>query len=79
LSRHIDIHKQRVPRALLLLDALGAVLVAVGVLDLVEAGPRLVPDALRFPGVGVVLVLAGVALMLPLPAWLVRRHRSRRT
>jgi hypothetical protein len=77
LKQTIELHRQRIPRRLLLLDAFGAVLVAIGVLDLLETGPRLVPAGLRFPGVGIVLVVAGSLVMLAVPVWLLRRHRRR--
>lgn len=78
MSKRLDIHRQRIPRILLFLDAVGAVLVAIGVLDLLQAGPPLVPAALRFPGAGIVLIVAGITVMLALPAWLIRRHRGAR-
>jgi hypothetical protein len=72
----IDLHRRRIPFRLLLIDAVGAALVAVGVLDLLQTGPQLVPAAIRFPGVGIALVVIGSLLMLPVPAWLLRRHRQ---
>jgi hypothetical protein len=72
----IDLHRRRIPFRLLLIDAMGAVLVAIGVLDLLQTGPQLVPAAIRFPGVGVALVVIGSLLMLPVPVWLLRRHRQ---
>lgn len=77
MKQTIELHRQRIPRRLLLLDTFGAVLVAIGVLDLLEAGPRLVPAGLRFPGVAVVLVVAGSLVMLAVPVWLLRRHQRR--
>lgn len=78
MKHSIELHRQRIPLRLLLLDAAGAVLVAVGVLDLLETGPQLVPEALRFAGVGIALVITGSVMMLPVPLWLLRRHRERR-
>jgi hypothetical protein len=72
----IDLHRRRIPFRLLLIDAMGAVLVAIGVLDLLQTGPQLVPATIRFPGVGVALVVIGSLLMLPVPVWLLRRHRQ---
>lgn len=77
MKRTIDLHRQRIPLGLLLVDAVGAVLAAVGVLDLLQAGPQLVPDALRFPGVGIALVVVGCVVMLAVPAWLLREYRRR--
>jgi hypothetical protein len=47
------------------------------VLDLLQTGPQLVPDALRFPGVGIALVVVGCVVMLAVPAWLLREYRRR--
>jgi hypothetical protein len=75
VKRTIDLHRQRIPLRLLVLDAAGAVLVAVGVLDLLETGPQLVPETLHFPGVGIALIVLGCIMMLPVPVWLLRRYR----
>jgi hypothetical protein len=75
--RHaIEVHKRRIPLRLVALDALGTVLAAAGVLDLLDTQLQLLPAALRLPGVGVVLMVVGCALMLTVPAWLLRRHRQ---
>jgi hypothetical protein len=50
LKQTIELAQAAHPARLLLLDAFGAVLVAIGVLDLLETGPQLVPAGLRFPG-----------------------------
>jgi|GEM_PF-3466999 len=73
----VELHRQRIPRGLLLLDALGAGLVAIGVLDVLETGPQLVPQALRLPGVGIALIILGCIVMLAVPVWLLRGHRRR--
>lgn len=75
MKHTIDLHRRRIPFRLLLIDAVGAALVAVGILDLLEVGPQLVPAALQFPGVGIALVATGSLLMLPVPVWLLQRHR----
>lgn len=77
MKQTIDLHRQRIPRALLIADALGAVLVTIGVLHLLEAGPRLVPAALDLPGVGIALVVVGCVVMLAVPLWLLRQYRQR--
>lgn len=77
MKRTIDLHRQRIPLGLLLVDAVGAVLAAIGVLDLLQTGPQLVPDALRFPGVGIALIVTGCVVMLAVPAWLLREYRRR--
>jgi hypothetical protein len=73
----VELHRQRIPRGLLVLDAAGATLAAIGVLDLLETGPRLVPDAARFPGVGIALIVAGILIMMAVPLWLLRQYRAR--
>jgi hypothetical protein len=78
VKHSIDLHRQHIPRRLLLLDGLGAVLVAVGILELLGLGPQIVPAAVLFPGVGIVLVVIGCLLMLPVPLWLLGRHQERR-
>lgn len=70
-----ELHRQAVPRRLLILDAVGAALLAVGVLELLETGPQLLPGPLRSAPVAITLVVVGVLLMLALPAWLLQRHR----
>ncbi|NGX15849.1 hypothetical protein [Wenzhouxiangella sp. XN24] len=73
-----EIHRQRLPRRLLLLDAIGALLLAGGVLELLQTGPRLIPEPLRLPGVAIGLVVLGGVMMLAVPLWLLRRHRRPR-
>jgi hypothetical protein len=73
----VELHRQRIPRGLLFLDALGAVLAAIGILDVLDTGPRLVPAALRFPGAGIALIILGCIVMLAVPVWLLREHRRR--
>jgi hypothetical protein len=72
----VELHRRRIPLHLLLIDAVGAALAAVGVFDLLQTGPQFVPTALQFPGVGIALVATGSLLMLPVPVWLLRRHRQ---
>lgn len=76
MKHAVELHRRRIPFRLLLIDALGAALVAVGILDLLQSGPQLVPAGLQFPGVGILLVATGSLLMLPVPVWLLRRHRQ---
>lgn len=70
-----EIHRQRLPRRLLLLDAIGVLLLAGGILELLETGPRLLPEPLRMPGVAIAMVVIGGIMMLAVPLWLVRNHR----
>ena len=66
MKHAVELHRRRIPLHLLLIDAVGAALVAVGVLDLLQTGPQL----------GIALVAIGSLLMLPVPVWLLRRHRQ---
>jgi hypothetical protein len=75
VRKTIELHRQRIPLRLLVLDAAGAALVAVGVLDLLDSGPQLVPETWHFPGVGIALIVLGSVMMLPVPVWLLRRYR----
>jgi hypothetical protein len=70
-----DIHKQRIPRRLLLLDAVGAAFAAAGVLTLLEVEVPWFPEVGRAPGF--MLLGLGTVLMLAVPAWLLRQHRNR--
>jgi hypothetical protein len=76
MKEAIEIHKRRIPRKLLLLDAVGAVLVAIGVLELLDIGPQLIPAAARAPWAGIAFLCLGTLLMLAVPVWLLRRHRD---
>jgi hypothetical protein len=53
------------PWRLLLLDLTGTVLVAMGVYALLTPGTTLFPEPLSFPYQAWVLILAGLAIMLP--------------
>jgi hypothetical protein len=75
--RTLDLHKQRIPRRLLLLDAVGAALAAAGVLTLLEVEVPGLPEFGRAPGTGIMLLGLGMMLMLAVPAWLLRQHRHR--
>lgn len=77
MKQTIELHRQHIPRRLLVIDAIGAVLVAIGVLDLVGAGPQLVPTAWQAPAVSIGLIVVGCLVMLPVPVWLLRQHRRR--
>lgn len=78
MKHTIELHKRRIPRRLLALDALGALLAAAGVLDLLDTGIQLVPPPLRFHGAGIVLLALGCLLMLTVPVWLLQNYRRER-
>lgn len=65
-----------IPTRLIVLDIVGTLLAAIGLLEL-TAGLELLPIALRFDGYGFALVVAGVILMLPLMANLVAQVINR--
>lgn len=78
MKHAIELHRRRIPLHLLLLDAVGAVLTAAGVLELLQVGPQLLPEPMRSRGAAVTLVVLGVILMLAVPLWLLQQHRQRR-
>lgn len=78
MKHAVELHRQRIPRRLLLLDAFGAVLTAAGVLELLQTGPQLLPEPMRSRGAAVALVVLGVIMMLAVPLWLLQQHRRRR-
>lgn len=55
----------KIPLRLLVLDAIGLVLVGVGLADWL-AGTQLVPAGLRFEDYEIVMIIIGVALMVPM-------------
>jgi hypothetical protein len=79
MKMNADVHRVRVPLRLVLLDAAGAVLAAIGVLDLLETGPQLLPAAWPEPLAAVSLLVFGCLMMAALPVWLLRRRHERRT
>jgi len=66
-----ETRKLRIPLKLLALDMIGTLLFAVGLADLF-ANTQLVPEALRFEGYAVVLIVVGVSLMAPLVVHVVK-------
>ena len=55
----------QLPWRLLLLDLIGTVLIAMGVYALLTPGTGLFPEPLAFPYHEWLLILAGLAIMLP--------------
>jgi hypothetical protein len=55
----------QLPWRLLLLDLAGALLIAMGMYALLTPGTTLFPQPLSFPNHEWVLILAGLAIMLP--------------
>lgn len=70
-----DVHRMRIPLRLLLVDAAGAVLAAVGILDLLQKGPELLPAAWPEPLAAVSLLVIGCVMMAAVPVWLLRHRR----
>ncbi|NGP54111.1 hypothetical protein [Thioalkalivibrio sp. XN8] len=71
-----DLHRRRLPLRLVLVDAAGAVLAAVGILDLLETGPELLPAAWPQPLAAVSLLVIGCVMMAAVPVWLLRHRRQ---
>jgi hypothetical protein len=69
----------QLPWRLLLLDLSGTLLIAIGLYELFVPGTGLLPEALSFPYHEWVIIIAGLAIMLPavsgLLAFLARSRR----
>ncbi|NHA15085.1 hypothetical protein [Thioalkalivibrio sp. XN279] len=76
---HADVHRVRVPLRLVLVDAAGAVLAAIGILDLLDTGPQLLPASWPEPLAAISLLVFGCLMMAALPVWLLRRRHERRS
>ena len=74
-----DLHRARIPMRLLLLDAAGAALAAIGVLDLLETGPQVLPATWPSPLAAISLLVIGCLMMAAVPLWLLQRRHERRT
>jgi hypothetical protein len=68
--------KLKMPLQLLVLDALGAVLLGLGLAEWF-GGTNLVPESLRFDNYYIAMVVCGALLMLPLVAFVLRTARGR--
>lgn len=79
MSTRADLHRVRLPLRLLLLDAAGAALAAIGILDLLETGPQLLPQSWPAPLAAISLLVIGCLMMAAVPVWLLRRRHARRT
>lgn len=77
MRQRADVHRMRVPLRLLLVDAAGAALAAVGILDLLDTGPDLLPAAWPQPLAAASLVVFGCLMMAAVPVWLLRHRRQR--
>jgi hypothetical protein len=60
----------------LALDLVGTLVFVVGALGLFGDG-SLLPEAWRFPGHNVILILIGLAMMYPYMVYVIRRGRRR--
>ena len=68
--------KLKIPVQLLVLDALGAVLLGLGLAEWF-GGTNLVPESLRFDNYYIAMVVCGALLMLPLVAFVLRTALGR--
>ena len=57
-------------------DLIGALFVVVGAMGLFSGG-SLLPEAWRFPGHNLILVIVGIAMMVPYMAYVIRKGRER--
>lgn len=69
--------KLSIPIKLIVLDAVGAVLLGLGVAELF-ADTNLVPQAWRFENYAMVMVIFGIALMLPIITYMLSGRRKNR-
>ena len=79
MSARSDLHQVRVPLRLVVIDAAGAALAAIGILDLLETGPQLLPASWQQPLAAITLLVLGCLMMATLPVWLLRRRQTRRS
>lgn len=70
--------KPVIPLRLIVLDLLGTLVIAAGLYELFTEDSRMFPEALQFPGYAVVLVVIGMAIMLPAVFGVVRYFRDNR-
>ena len=68
--------KLPLPLSLVLLDAVGTVLLGLGLAEWL-AGTGLMPEALRFDNYAIVMVVTGLLLILPLLAFILRKALGR--
>lgn len=57
--------KPVIPVRLVVLDLLGTLVVAAGLYELFTDESALLPEAARFPGYALLLIVIGLAIMLP--------------
>jgi len=57
--------KPVIPVRLVVLDLLGTLVVAAGLYELFTDESALLPEAARFPGYALLLIIIGLAIMLP--------------
>lgn len=67
--------KLSVPLRLIIMDAIGAVLLGVGVAELF-ANTNLVPQSWRFENYAMVMIILGIALMLPIVTYMLSGRKS---
>jgi hypothetical protein len=70
--------KPVIPPRLIVLDLLGTLVIAAGLYELFSEDSRMFPEVLQFPGYAVVLVVIGMAIMLPAVSGMLRHLRDNR-
>jgi len=78
LSARAEVRHRRIPLRLFVVDAAGAALAAVSILDLLETGPELLPSAWPQPVAAITLLVIGCTMMAAVPLWLLRGRRQSR-
>lgn len=66
----------RLPVHLLILDAIGAIALALGLLDWIT-GSKIVPQSLQFNNYEITLIVVGIILMLPLVFFVINKILGR--
>lgn len=67
--------KLSIPLRLIIMDAIGAVLLGVGVAELF-ADTNLIPESWRFENYALVMIILGIALMLPIITYMLSGRKS---
>lgn len=67
--------KLTIPLKLIVMDAIGAVLLGLGVAELF-ANTNLVPTAWRFENYALIMIIFGIALMLPIITYMLSGRKN---
>ena len=67
--------KLHIPMRLIILDAIGAVLLGLGIAELF-ANTNLMPEAWQLPNYAVIMIIFGIAMMLPMVTYIFSRGKN---